>query len=178
MAVNKEELIKKLRKIDAMVKGGAGGETINARRLLIKTAEKYGINLDELDDVNRKKRYTKCSRGWKQHLMKQVFFKFVPDVEIWSTVGKKGFVIECSESDYISTLAKYEIFAYDYRRRVNAFIHAYIEANNLFGDPDPDYVPRPMTEAQRRKARLIIEMSGGISPCSVNPQLELKGVAR
>lgn len=174
--MDKETLIKKLRKIDALVKGGVGGEALNARRLLIQTAEKYGIDLDALDDVNRKKRYTKCPRGWKQHLMKQVFFKFVPDVEIWSTVGKKGFVIECSESDYISTLAKYEIFADDYRRRVNAFIHAYIEANNLFVDPDPDYVPKPMTEAQRRKARLIIEMSGGISPCSVNPQLESKEV--
>lgn len=172
--MDKETLIAKLRKIDALVKGGVGGEALNARRLLDQAAEKYGIDLDSLDDNNRKKRYTKCPRGWKQHLMKQVFFKFVPDVEIWGTVGKKGFVIECSESDYISTLAKYEIFAADYRRRMNAFIHAYIEANNLFGDPDPDYVPKPMTEAQRRKARLIIEMSGGISPCSVNPMIESK----
>lgn len=176
--MNREDIISRLKKLKALTERGVGGESINAEELLNRIAKENGIDLNALDDVNRKKRYTKCPRGWKQHLMKQVFFKFVPDVEIWSTYGKKGFVIECSEADYISTLAKYEIFADDYRRRVNAFIHACIEANNLFGDPDPDYIPKPMTEEQRRKARLIIEMSGGISPCSVNPQLGMKGDAK
>ena len=53
-----ESLQAKLKKLLALAEQGVGGEAVNARRLLEKLCEQYGIDIEELLDRETKHSYT------------------------------------------------------------------------------------------------------------------------
>ena len=53
-----ESLKKKLRKLQALAEQGYRGEAENARRAIERICEQYGLKIEDILDIETKRRYT------------------------------------------------------------------------------------------------------------------------
>ena len=71
--MNIEEIKRRLMKMKVLANAGVGGERANAEKLLVELAEKYGINLDEFEDVEEIVEYKfNFSSTWQRKLLSQL----------------------------------------------------------------------------------------------------------
>ena len=188
--MNLDEIKKRLMKMKALANAGVGGERANAEKLLEELAEKYGINLDDLEGDEVEYHVVKFSRTWQRDLFNQLMGVMRQEkakrgetlrdneLELWRRkYGTKYCMVTeiyayATKCDWLELNAKFEVLKADYKRQQKNFYLAFLMSNNLLLDKkdyDSDITPEKMKEWEEASA-----LSQGITPSKLAKQLEAK----
>ena len=188
--MNIEEIKRRLMKMKALANAGVDGERANAEKLLVELAEKYGINLDEFEDVEEIEEYeVKLTQLWQRRLFSQLEGimrqekrkrgEMLRDNELKLYRSLFGYGKFCkvtkfstcaTRSDWLELMAKFEVLKAAYKRQQKSFYLAFLMANDLLAEPDDD-TPEPTPE-EMKAYKAATFMSMGIERTSLHPQLE------
>lgn len=172
---SEDKVIRQIRKLQALANRGVGGEQINAREMINRLMDKYGITPDQLD-VRTLNRYKfSYTNAWERKLMSQLFY-LLGDKEwnCYAIRGKRNVALyECYPEDWLDVISRYEILKRDYARQLKAFYRAFLTKNDLLLPYDPS-CPTP-TKEKMEELCLAEELALGIRRSVLHKQLEAKG---
>ena len=193
--MTRDNLIARLRKIAALAANGVGGEAANAAALLDSIAAEHGISLDDLDCERKSMHTYRTGREkWRCKLFCQILWHIDKDIPCYHAksparpeharthVRRKGKAsrssdrrtfdavrAECTDSQFIEAVAKFEVLQRDYARQLRAFYRAFLLANDLLCDYDPAS-PEP-TDEQKSLSADAMRLSQGIFESQLHPQI-------
>lgn len=183
--MSRDELLDKIRKIQALAERGVDGERISAQNRLVEIMEKYGISWEEID--NEEKRliwYSAKGKDWKMLIKQLLGINKIRFAIIESTDRTKrakrvrdyyqprrgeNVVMECTYSKFIELTTAYEIFQRSFDEHYESFVYAFLDKNHLLGEADADHEPTPEEEKLYERA---IMMKRGIEKAEINKQIE------
>ena len=190
--MTRDDLIARLRKIANLAAQGVGGEAANAAALLDSIAAEHGIALDDLDSERKSMHTYRTGREqWRRDLFCQILWRLDKDIPCYNAMvparpaprqrarrkGKASSRVsrwdairaECTDSQFVEAVAKFEVLQRDYARQLRAFYRAFLLANDLLCDYDPAS-PEP-TDEQKSLSADAMRLSQGIFESQLHPQI-------
>jgi len=193
--MTRDDILARLRKVAALAAHGVGGEAANAAFLLDAIAAEHGIDLADLDSERKSMHTYRTGREqWRRDLFCQIFWRLDRDISCYNAIApasptatrqrarRKGRAssrgsrwtfnairVECTDSQFIECVAKFEILQRDYARQLKAFYRAFLISNDLLCDYNPDS-PEP-TDEQMQLCKDAIQLSAGIFTSQVRRQI-------
>lgn len=183
--MNRNELLDKIRKLQALAERGIDGERISAEKRLAEIMDKYGITWEEID--NEEKRfiwYSAKGKDWKMLITQLLGINKIHFAIIESTNRSKrakiiryhypprreeNVLIECTYSKFIELTTAYEIFQRSFDEHYESFVYAFLDKNHLLAEGDADYDPTPEDVKRYERSRMMIR---GIEKAEINKQIE------
>lgn len=185
--MTKDEIINKIRKIQALAQFGTGGEKDAAEQLLAQLMEKYNISLADLNEEEKEIVYFYKFHGhYGYDLFKQVcavngclkFAKIdnstnatkkIKDATKYQRPRGANVVLVCTPVKFIEISTAYEIYQKSFDEHVESLMYAFLSQNDLFvGNADPNKV---LTEEEKRMLERASIMKLGVDKAQVNKQL-------
>lgn len=188
--MTRDDLITRLRKIAALASHGVGGEAANAALMLDRIAAEHGIDIFDLDSERVSMHTYRTGREhWRWHLFCQILWRMDRDIPCYrdkspaspakvrrrahrkgraSGVSRGAFDAvraECTDSQFVEAVAKFEVLQRDYARQLKAFYRAFLISNDLLCDYDP-HSPEPTDEQMQ-----VVEDSNRLSQGIFQSQL-------
>lgn len=159
-----ESLKDKLKKLKALAERGCGGEAENAQRLLECLCAANGIDLGQLNDEEKKSRYTfniGCNSVFKT-LFAQCCCKVTNSLRIsYRQETRSKISVELTQVDYAEVKGLFEWHKANFEKELEALrdaaLTAYCQKHCLFPDKTND---RPLTEADWERIRKAMKMEG------------------
>ena len=191
--MTRDDIIARLRKVAALASHGVGGEAVNAAAMLDAIAAQHGIDLADLDDDRPSMHTFRTGREqWRRDLFCQILWRLDKGISCYNAIApaspakrrttrnrrKAGGVsrwtfnavrAECTDSQFVECVAKFEILQRDYARQQAAFYRAFLVANDLLCDYDPNS-PEP-TDEERRRAEEARRLAIGIEASQLRKQI-------
>lgn len=163
-----ESLKDKLKKLKALAERGCGGEAENAQRLLERLCAANGIDLGQLNDEEKKSRYT-FNIG-RNSLFKTLFAQCYCKVTNSSTMRyipetRSEISLELTQVDYAELKGLYEWHKANFEKELEdikkSVLHAYCSKHYLFPE-NPSVKPKdkPLTEEDWEMLRKAMKMEG------------------
>ena len=148
-----ESLKDKLKKLKALAERGCGGEAENAQRLLERLCAANGIDLELLNDEEKKSRYT-FNIGRNRvfiTLFTQCYCKVTDSSKMsYRQESRSEISLELTQVDY----AELE----DIKKTI---IHAYCQKHRLYPEsPSETSNDKPLTEEDLEMLRKVMKMEG------------------
>lgn len=161
---SKQELLKKIK---TLAEQGAGGEKINAQRMLSVLMKKYGITDADLDDDKLIPCEFRCKTDTEETLLKQTIYKVTNQVKIYGFARRRtGRTIkhligcECTQAQKIEIEFLFDFYKRVYAKDVALFLEAFIQKHCIFGQLPEDEEPQKIElETLRRMVTLQSGMS-------------------
>ena len=131
----KLELIKKLQ---TLAERGVGGEKETAQKKLTKLMEKYNIEETDLSDDKLELHEFKYHNKFESKLLRQLFFKIVPNYKEHLYVHKYGkgsrsiWAIECVKAQALQIQIEYDFYRTLWEEEVEFFFSAFIQKHWIF----------------------------------------------
>ena len=134
-----ESLKDKLKKLMALAERGCGGEAENAKRLLERICAANGIDLGQLNDEEKKSRYT-FNLGCNG-VFKTIFVQCYSKVTNSSSMSyrqetRSKISLELTQVDYAELKGLFEWHKANFKKELEdikkTFIHAYCQKHRLF----------------------------------------------
>ena len=185
--MDREEILNKIRKVQALAEQGVDGEKESAEKRLAEMMEKYDITWE---DLGKEEEiifwYTAKGKDWKM-LINQILgingirHAFVePNGQDKNTKFLRScadrprganVVMICSRVKFIELTTAYEIYQRSFDEHYESFIYAFLFRNNLLGTGGGDHQTTP--EEQRMLERSTMMLSG-IEKAQIHKQIEAK----
>ena len=178
---DRERILARLGKLKALADFGAAGERENAKAAMERVAEKYGIDLDNLNEEKETDYVLEFKRGWRLDLIRQLVglgriewhgSLDAPHCNIYlrRQGGKVAYYfVRCTAAQWTELRAKFDILARDYERQLRLFFRAFLEANDLLVPSAPDSTKPSAQEIA--DAMDALSMAQGIKKSSVRKQI-------
>lgn len=163
-----ESLKDKLKKLKALAERGCGGEAENAQRLLERLCAANGIDLGQLNDEEKKSRYTfniGCNSVFKT-LFTQCYCKVTNSSEMsYRQETRSKISLELTQADYAELKGLFEWHKANFEKELEdikkTFIHAYCQKHRLFPESSSETSnDKPLTEEDLEMLREIMKMEG------------------
>ena len=177
--MNIEEIKRRLGKLKDLADRGVDGERENAEQMLSELMHKYGISPDFINEVKKDRFTIRFKVIWERKLFVQLMSLCVGNDDDWGLYAHykprsrnwdhKTYEIECTQAQWIESLAKFEVLRRDYERQLKNFYRAFLMRNDLLLPWDPN-TPVP-TEEELKQDCEAFELSLGIKKSELNPQL-------
>ena len=159
-----ESLKAKLKKLQALAERGCGGEALNAQRLLERLCAANGIDLGQLNDEEKKSRYTfniGCNSVFKT-LFAQCYCKVTNSLRMsYRQETRSKISLELTQVDYAELKGLFEWHKANFEKELedlkDAALTAYCQKHCLFPDKTDD---RHLTEADWERLRKAMKMEG------------------
>ena len=140
-----ESIKAKLKKLLALAERGVQGEAENARRLLEKLCNEYGISIDELLDENKKEWHifdVGKDKTYKD-LFAQCYFSIVDEISMsYKSVSRSKIAIELTAMQYAELVNLYEWhkanFIKDLEDLKENILLAYCRKHSLYSKKESD----------------------------------------
>lgn len=183
-ALEKDEILARLRKVASLARRGEGGEAGNAAALLADIAAKYGIDLADIDGEGVADHVFRTGADkWRQELFAQIVWCRAPKMKVFrarSGRGRQGRFdavrLRCAHDLFVEAVATFEILSREYARQRKALFLAFLGANGLILDDSDDDPPRgPLTEAERQLVSDAARLAAGIEKTQLRRQLPGEG---
>ena len=178
--MNIEEIKRRLGKLKALEDRGVDGERANAEQMLSDLMYKYGISPDFINEVSKDRFTIRFKVIWERKLFFQLMRLCVGNNDDWGlyahykprsrNLDHKAYEIECTQAQWIESLAKFEVLRRDYIRQLKNFYRAFLMRNDLLLPCDPN--APDLTEEELEQEREVFELSQGIKKSELNPQLD------
>lgn len=176
--IDKEPLLRKLRKILERARRGSPGEKEVAQRLLDGLCSKYGIDPETVFREPEVEFAIKYRNKGELTVLTQIICCALGTNEIIYAPKAKVIKVKCSPLLKAEILTKTQIYLSDYRRQLAEkrkelllFPRAFIASNNIYSDSDPED-DAPLTAAEQEELQKVVELAIGIKPTEVRPLLE------
>lgn len=143
-----------LRKIKALADSGTGGEKENARRILQRLLDKYGILEDELESDTLSAQPFSYSNPTERTLLIQVCYKVTNGTREVYTY-KKGpgsqsqVFCNCTKAEGLRISFEYEFYRLLWKDEEEMMFRAFVQKHRIFSDGPAEDKPLPPEELKR-----------------------------
>jgi len=162
-----ETIKSKVLNLHALAERGEQGEAANARRLLEKLLEKYGLTLEQILSEKLEKHWYKftATKEWEKSLLHQCYYKVLNVGRVSFKSVKNNIYYELDAYEYAEILNLFNWHKVQLGKEIKSmikdFADAYFSKHNItcdFGE-DEDSEPKILTpEEKRRMFKLCILM--------------------
>ena len=159
-----ETIKQRLLKIKALAERGQEHEAQIAKQKLMELADKYGIDLDTLADVETKEFKYKYAAAWEKKLMFQVsgmiggdgrYYAYSKGAKAARVIGFDFTLAMAKEFDWI-----YKHYKAAYKKELDLLFSAFLHKHKIFGPSSGDEEPPPLTQEEMLA---LTSMMAGIS---------------
>ena len=164
----------KLLKLKALADNGRGGEKVNAARLLLKNLNRLGYTMDDLEDTEMVRVKFPFNNKNERQLLFQIMLRAVPEYEghYFKAPGKKHIIVDLPADKVGQIRQEYVIYKRDLKKALSSAFSAFIQANGIFGIPDPDRVQPELSPEDIEEIERIIAMAEGVTPSLAHKALK------
>ena len=159
------EIMDKLLKIKELSERGYKGEATQAKQILSKMLEKYGLTLSDLE----KEFIEEYSISYRSYFEKQLLVQIISvfDLKCYSIRSKRAVFIETTPLNYAEILNMFSFHKKRWKAEANLFLEAYVSKHRLY--PPTDSVEfigeeQELTRAEKYRRYRIANMSEGLDP--------------
>jgi hypothetical protein len=172
-----EKILNLAKKLQALAERGHGGERENAEVMLTKLANKYSIDLKDLQSVKKMHRIFKFDdHFFHKKFVQQVIASVIGEIDFYyAGLIHNNWAVEISDVEYIEISEKLEFYWPAFLNDLEIFYTAFIQKNELFlkADPEKKYDLNPTDDDKLRKAfKLMNSMSTHIFIKMINQSNE------
>lgn len=160
----------KLRKLQALAERGAGGERVNAARMLGKLLARHGLTVDDLADERREMRWFPAPTTFERRLACQILAKVcnTDDPPAYRNKSRtKQIGIEVTPAEAIEFELHYDALRPALAAHFDEAFSAFVQVNRLFSDL-PGAEPEPLLSERDFR---VMAMMAAVEPTVVNPRL-------
>lgn len=188
--MTRDEILDKIRKVQALALRGEGGEKISAEKRLNEMMTKYGIRLEDLDE-NKEMVFWYRAKGkeWKtifkqtSAIMGCMRFRCLDpddqskaakefrDLTAYERPRGANVAMICTNVKFIEITTAYELYQRSFDEHYEAFIYSFLMKNDLLAPASGDHKPTPEENKMAYRALL---MSTGIDKVEQHKQIENK----
>ena len=155
---DREQLLQKVKKIQALAERGDRGEKESAAAMLERLMKKYGITESEIAEDRRELAWFRFKTPLERRLLHQIIYAVTGRVG-YSCVGartnrpRKMLGIECTAAERLEIELSFEFYNAALEKELDRFYSAFLNKNHIFPDKPIDDVPEigemDLEEAQR-----------------------------
>ena len=122
----------KLRKIQALVERGVGGEKEAARMKLLELAVRYGVELQ--DEEFKEHRFDYGTGIYVKNLMQQVIFSVVLKAQFYKSNNPKHtlVIVDCTALQALEIDYRFSIYNASLQEQAELFYEAFVRKNQIF----------------------------------------------
>lgn len=189
-----DEILNKLLKVKKLAEKGSEGEKQNAQKLLDRMMKQYNITEEDLEqDIIYAHGYIVNEEYEKRlfvqvtaNVRKDIAVAFLGDVKLkdkdslmqflksrgWE---KSNCLLDCTDSEFIEIVTKYEMYIKDFKKQLETFYYAYLSKNDLLIEAtEEENKNHELTDEERDKIIKSLQMMGGIDKLTIYKQIENK----
>ena len=163
---DREQLLQKVKKIQALAERGDRGEKESAAVLLDRLMKRYGITEAEIAEERRGIAWFRFKTPLERKLLNQVIYTVTGRVA-YSCVGKytnrprKMLGIECTAAERLEIEFSFEFYNAALEKELDRFYSAFLNKNRIFPENAIDQIPDP-EEIDLEEAKRIYAMMAGM----------------
>ncbi len=161
-----EKILNLAKKLHALAERGMGGEKENAEMMLVKLAEKYNIDLKDLQSVQKQHRIFKFdeNNNFHKRFVQQIIASVIGAVDFYyAGLIHNNWAVEISDVEFIEISEKIEFYWPAYLNDLEIFYTAFIQKNELFLKTDPDSPPPAPNDKDLEKMRKAFKLMNSMS---------------
>lgn len=174
-----EKVIDKVRKLQALVEGGADGEIKAARRALEHLCRSYDVNLEELfsEKVQRWAFTVPYHDLFARTILFQIYAKVVnsPTIEFSHNRNMNVFYFDLTNSQYVEMQGMFDFFFPQWKKEkkqlLEDLVSAFLNKHNLFSD-QAGLKEEPMTPERWQKILRTEALMSQLKDVSYHKQLK------
>ena len=144
----RERLLEKIRKVQALANRGADGEKKSAAALLDKLMKRYGIDEAEIAEERLEKCFFRYKTPYERKLLVQVIYTVTGKIPFkcvgsYSGRARKQVGIDCTAAERLEIEFSYEFYKAALEEEMERFYSAFLMKNDIFP---------PASKSRRRKS--------------------------
>lgn len=172
-----ETLIDRLKKIEALAKGGLEGERENAQRMLDELCARYGVTLEQLADQEKRMHWFPVRGKQAKELFRCVLVHVVQTRQIRHRIKADGYECELTTAQAADVRECWGHYREAWKEQMNDVFAAFIHRNRIYG-PAKDSDDEPELNAeQRAAAERVMDLMRGMQPKRWDRRAKLEGRA-
>lgn len=160
---DREQLLQKVKKIQALAERGDRGEKESAAALLERLMKQHGITETELEEDRREIAWFRFKTPLERRLLNQIIYAVTGRIAS-GCVGKytnrtrKKLGIECTAAERLEIEFSFEFYNAALEKELDRFYSAFLNKNHIFPANAIDQIPDPeeidLAEAERISAMM------------------------
>lgn len=165
MTAERERLLEKIRRVQALAERGVDGEKESATTVLERLMKQYGIDEAEISEERREKAWFRYKTELERKLLIQVIYTVTGKVG-FGCVGaytgrkRKEVGIECTAAERLEIEISFEFYNAAMQKELERFYSAFLIKNNIFPEKEVDDVPSSGGMSKEEALRLEMMMAG------------------
>ena len=169
-----DKILELAKKLKALADRGIGGEKQNAQIMLERLCQKHGILISDIEGEIVNKYYLTYTNA-----NRDLFFQLLAHVGITEvfSVRRRGskkalneVAIYTTVSLYLEFEAKSAFYFREYKKQMDLFYKAFIDANDLYRTTNPISI-HDLSEKEKRELWQVAKISEGIERAQFHTQL-------
>ena len=162
---DREQLLRKVKKIQALAERGDRGEKESAAALLERLMKQYGITESELSEDRRERAWFRFKTPLERKLLNQVIYTVTGRIA-YSCVGRytnrprKMLGIDCTAAERLEIEISFEFYNAALEKELARFYSAFLNKNHIFPEKAIDDIPDTGEIDLEEAQRLSMMMAG------------------
>ena len=162
---DREQLLRKVKKIQALAERGDRGEKESAAALLERLMKQYGITESELSEDRRERAWFRFKTPLERKLLNQVIYTVTGRIA-YSCVGRytnrprKMLGIDCTAAERLEIEISFEFYNAALEKELARFYSAFLNKNHIFPEKAIDEIPDTGEIDLEEAQRLSMMMAG------------------
>lgn len=172
----RERLLEKIRKVQALANRGADGEKQSAAALLDRLMTQYGIDEAEIAEERLEKCFFRYKTPYERKLLVQVIYTVTGKI-LFKCVGsysgraRKQVGIDCTAAERLEIEFSYEFYKAALEEEMERFYSAFLMKNDIFPPASKKAEEIPAAEISRSEALKLQALMAGMGDHTRRPVL-------
>ena len=163
----RERLLEKIRKVQALANRGADGEKQSAAALLDKLMTQYGIDEAEIAEERLEKCFFRYKTPYERKLLVQVIYTVTGKIPFkcvgsYSGRARKQVGIDCTAAERLEIEFSYEFYKAALEEEMERFYSAFLMKNDIFPPASKKAEEIPAAEISRSEALKLQALMAGM----------------
>ena len=155
---DREQLLQKVKKIQALAERGDRGEKESAAALLERLMKQHGITETELEEDRRELAWFRFKTPLERRLLNQIIYAVTGRIASgcvgrYTNRTRKMLGIECTAAERLEIKFSFELYNAALKKELERFYSAFVNKNDIFPENAIDKIPDTgeidLEEAQR-----------------------------
>lgn len=162
----RERLLEKIRKVQALANRGADGEKKSAAALLDKLMKQYGIDEAEIAEERLEKCFFRYKTPYERKLLVQAIYTVTGKIPFkcvgsYSGRARKQVGIDCTAAERLEIEFSYEFYKAALEEEMERFYSAFLMKNDIFPPVSKKAEEIPAAEISRSEALKLQALMAG-----------------
>lgn len=172
----RERLLAKIRKVQALANRGADGEKQSAAALLDRLMTQYGIDEAEIAEERLEKCFFRYKTPYERKLLVQVIYTVTGKIPFkcvgsYSGRARKQVGIDCTAAERLEIEFSYEFYKAALEEEMERFYSAFLMKNDIFPPASKKAEEIPAAEISRSEALKLQALMAGMGDHTRRPVL-------